>query len=493
MAQKILIIGAGIAGLSAGVHARRNGYDAEIFEKHDLPGGLCTAWERKGYTFDGCIHYLFGTKPGSQFNRLWREVGALEDTAVINPDIFMSIEKSDGRAIHIYSDLDLLEEHLLEQAPDDEKVIRALIDAARVFSRAEFPLDKPEELYKAWDMPLLLFKMIPLFKIMGQFSRVSIAEYLGQIKDPFLKEALGLFMPSGYPMINLVSTLANLHNRDAGFPQGGSLKFVRSIEKRFLELGGRINYRRPVKEILVEEGRAAGLLFDDGSEVRGDTVIAAADLHHSVYDLLKGKYLTPLIKESFADLPTYTSVQVSLGIDGDLSGEAESVALKLDQAITLGSEQNDYIYLTNFSFDPTLAPAGKTVVRATLFSSFEYWEGVAKKRELYREKKDQVAQSVIRAVEKRFPPARGRIEVVDVATPVTFARYTGVYKGAYMAWVVPPDAGRFKIPKQLPGLENFYQIGQWVSPPAGLPGAMLTGRHVLQIICHRDKKPFRRG
>jgi phytoene dehydrogenase-like protein len=61
MSQSIIIIGAGIAGLSAGCYARMNGYDATIFELHSQPGGLCTAWNRKGYTFDGCIHYLFGS------------------------------------------------------------------------------------------------------------------------------------------------------------------------------------------------------------------------------------------------------------------------------------------------------------------------------------------------------------------------------------------------------------------------------------------------
>ena len=57
MAQKkVLIIGAGMAGLAAGCYAQMNGYAAEIFELHELPGGLCTSWERKGYTIDGCIH-----------------------------------------------------------------------------------------------------------------------------------------------------------------------------------------------------------------------------------------------------------------------------------------------------------------------------------------------------------------------------------------------------------------------------------------------------
>ena len=60
MGKKVIIIGAGIAGLSAGCYLRMNGYDTEIFELHTTPGGLCTSWERGNYIFDGCIHILAG-------------------------------------------------------------------------------------------------------------------------------------------------------------------------------------------------------------------------------------------------------------------------------------------------------------------------------------------------------------------------------------------------------------------------------------------------
>ena len=56
MDKSIIIIGAGIAGLSAGCYAQMNGYGTQIFEMHDKPGGLCTSWERQGYTFNGSIH-----------------------------------------------------------------------------------------------------------------------------------------------------------------------------------------------------------------------------------------------------------------------------------------------------------------------------------------------------------------------------------------------------------------------------------------------------
>ncbi len=74
--KSIIIIGAGIAGLTAGCYAQMNGYRSQIFELYDLPGGLCTAWERRDYVFDGCIHYLLGSGEGQPFNSLWEELGA---------------------------------------------------------------------------------------------------------------------------------------------------------------------------------------------------------------------------------------------------------------------------------------------------------------------------------------------------------------------------------------------------------------------------------
>jgi phytoene dehydrogenase-like protein len=125
-----------------------------------------------------------------------------------------------------------------------------------------------------------------------------------------------------------------------------------------------------------------------------------------------------------------------------------------------------------------------------VYSSFEYWDSLRGNNERYREKKAQLADKLTKAAIQRFPAIKDKIEVTDVVTPLTYNRYTAVWKGAYMAWIVPPTAGRFNIPRKLPDLEDFYLAGQWVSPPAGLPGSMLTGRHAIQVICRKDRKPF---
>jgi len=77
MKQKVIVIGGGIAGLSAGIYAQRCGFDVAILESHNIAGGNCTSWKRKGYLFEGGMHWLTGSDPGTAINKLWRTVGAL--------------------------------------------------------------------------------------------------------------------------------------------------------------------------------------------------------------------------------------------------------------------------------------------------------------------------------------------------------------------------------------------------------------------------------
>ncbi len=130
--KSVIIIGTGISGLATGIYAQHNGYQSQIFELHSLPGGLMTGWKRKGYTIDGCIHWLTGSNPKSNFYKGWTDLGILQpDTEVINPDEFMHLISPNGEVVRFYSKIDQMEKHWLEMAPEDEKVIRDLCNASR--------------------------------------------------------------------------------------------------------------------------------------------------------------------------------------------------------------------------------------------------------------------------------------------------------------------------------------------------------------------------
>lgn len=97
---------------------------------------------------------------------------------------------------------------------------------------------------------------------------------------------------------------------------------------------------------------------------------------------------------------------------------------------------------------------------------------------------------MVALLDRRFPGLAAQVEMRDVATPMTYERYTGNWKGAYEGWQITTKTISMRMNKTLPGLANFYMAGQWVYPGGGLPTGVMSVRYVTQIICKNDKKPF---
>jgi len=245
MQKHILIIGGGIAGLAAGCYARMNGYKATIFEMHHLPGGLCTAWERKGYTFDGCIHYLFGSGKGQPFNDLWLELGAIQNRPMINHNEYQRITDGENTLI-VYCDPDQLQDHLCQISPQDAPLIKQFCAGVRQFTHFDLSAlyRKPRQLMNTVDWREFGMKMMPYLLPMAKWATLSAGEFASRFQHPFLKRAFAqMFSWEEAPVMMGMALLAYMHNHNAGFPCGGSLAFAQAIESRFLELGGEIFYK----------------------------------------------------------------------------------------------------------------------------------------------------------------------------------------------------------------------------------------------------------
>jgi phytoene dehydrogenase-like protein len=494
MDKKIIIIGAGMAGLSAGCYARMNGYEAEIYEMHDKPGGLCTSWKQKGYTFDGCIHWLWGSSPNHDFYRAWEELGAVQGRRMVDPDVFYRYNRSDGPPLTLYCDADKLEAHMKEMFPDDTKSIKLLCRLIRKLTALRMPYQKAYELYNIFDIIGLMVKMIPFYRAFNFCNKTTMEEYASRFKDPFLHEVFQTLLgEKDYTLMGLVITLALLQMRAGGYPVGGSLEFARAIEKRFLDLGGRIFYKKIVDKILEENGRAVGICLDDGTEIRGDYVISAADMRTTLYKMLGGKHMDPMHVELFKSVKLAPStVQISFGANMDLSSRIECMG-DLFKTGSLAGHNVDWLMLRNYAIDPTLAPPGRSVLICLgTIEDYEYWEKLSSDKKAYKAVKEKLATAAADFVDTIYPGFKSAIEVTDVVTPMTYVRYTGNFKGTYMTWIITPDkAKRFRlIRKTVPGLDNFWLSGMWVSPPGGLPSGVISSRHVIQIICRKDKKRF---
>jgi phytoene dehydrogenase-like protein len=492
---KMIIIGAGVAGLTAGIYAQLNGFDSEIYEMHTVPGGECTGWQRKEYYFDGCIHWLMGSKPGTPLNKVWREVGALDDTVgIINNDILYCVEE-EGRRVYIYRDVKKLETHFKEIAPEDASRITELCKAIRAFRTMSIPLDKPYDMMNLLDIAKLIMPMLPAGKYLKKFETITIADYAAEFQSSCLQKALMMMVPPVFKATALIGTLASLNAGDSGWPAGGSLKMAKRMEQRYLELGGKVLYRSRVDKILVDNGKATGIQLASGEKHQGDYVISTADGHATLFDMLEGKYLDDNLRTLYTDrasYPTYTTVQVSMGVNCDISHYPHMIYFRPETAMDGGGKLNEYMGFKHYGYDPTLAPQGKSVIVMMLNADFKWWENVHRDREAYQREKERIATQARNFIEQYCPETKGKIEVVDVATPMTYVRYCNAWEGVWMAWATTPQGKIRYIPGSLPGLANFYLSGQWTMPPGGLPVAVITGRWVIQRICSLERKKFRR-
>jgi phytoene dehydrogenase-like protein len=458
---------------------------------HTLPGGQCCSWKRKGYTFDGCIHHLFGCAPGSAVNTLWSELGAMPREQVYTRECVAAVSPG-GELFRDYWDLDELEGRLKEISPADSGVIDDYIKGIKAFSKVDFwgattlggPLDKAK----------MILRMLPA----ARWLKPTMRQFGDRFSDPFLKRAFPLlkysmdFLPF---MIHLTFHAYGLR-KDIAWPVGASVEFSRSMEQRYLDLGGEVHYKSKVKEILVEGDRAAGVKLEDGSEHRADMVISNADGRKTIQDMLGGRYMDRRLREwcGEPDDEIPMAVQVFLGVDRDLSGEPSSLIMLLDREVTIAGHTTDSLEMQTYGFDRTMAPEGKGVIKVELFSCYSHWKKLYEDRERYKEEKEKVAEAVIDLLDANyFSGIKSQVEVVDVPTLMTWERFMG---GTHGFANMPKKKMNIisslfgKGVATLPGLSGFYLVGQWATSAGALFVNACSGRNTIETICKQDGRRF---
>ena len=484
--KKVVIIGAGLSGLSTGCYARMNGYDTEILEMNDLPGGVCTSWRRGDYLFDHCLHWVLGSSRGNSLYPIFEELGVAQSVKFYHTDRFRRVEVN-GKNVIAYTDLDRFEQELIGTFPQEEKAIRRMLKTVRFYTNFRPPLDVDFGRFGPAD----LVKMAPYIPSLVRLTRTRIEDYFSRFRDPDLREILfHLFPVRNLPALMAVMPLAYFHNREGGYPLGGSLHFARAIEEKYLGLGGRISYRQKARKIIVRGDRAVGVETEDG-RVEADLVVSACDGRTTLYDMLDGRYLTSAIRRMYEDPSLWPPlISISLGVNRDLAGEVELNGYKLEKPLRIADQNVDWLYYSHYCQDPAFAPPGKSVIKMQIETDYEYWRNLYDDKKRYRAKKQEVLAMCLDELEKRLPGIKERVEVTDVATPVTWERYTGNWRGSYEGWL--PSVGLFgkSLPNELPGLACFYMTGQWIFPGGGAPMCMAQARKLVKHLCRKDKKDF---
>ena len=234
--------------------------------------------------------------------------------------------------------------------------------------------------------------------------------------------------------------------------------------------------------------RATGVVVD-GEERAFDAVIVTQDLRMAVDELFD-----PPIAEGWADdlranVSPILDTFVSLGVRADLSDVPESVGFPVDEPVFCGGQRHDALAINNYAAYEGYAPAGCTAMTLFMNGDTYDWWAARKADGTYAEEKRKLAEAVIAAVSRKYPQIEGKVEVWDVATPLTYERYLHSYKGSWMSNMAPGEKTR-SYPAKPEGIAGAYFAGQRLVAPGGLPTAVETARTAVQHLCRDTDTVF---
>jgi phytoene dehydrogenase-like protein len=494
--KSIIIIGSGMGGLATGIYGQCYRFNTTIFEAHHRPGGQCTSWTRKGYTFDACIHHLGAGSSSSKFSEFWREVGVLPCEMVATNEVASAVTP-EGTYFHDYYDLEKLESHLKQLSPQDAALIDEYISGIDGF--LEDDRFSNVVVGSFWEKLSFLPTAVKLRKTF----KYSLGTFGERFKHPLLRRAFPLLHASleQFPLFMHLVKHAYALKGDLAWPRGGSSTVAENMTARYLELGGTIHYRQKVVRILTDDGRACGVELEDGTQHKADFVVSNADGRKTIMQMLSGEYgddKTAKYCEPNPDDLVPWSVTVFLGVDRDLSSYPSTLIMFLEEPEVIGGHACDHLHMQIYGFDTSMAPAGKGVIKVELFTRPSYFSKLHDNRAAYQAEKERIADQVIALLEHQFPGLREDIEVIDVTTLHTWERFMGGTQG-YNNFPNKVIVGEESVIGAilglnqrftLPGLEGFFFAGSWATSTGALISNALSGKTVVQRICRQSGVEF---
>lgn len=485
---KILVIGGGVSGLSAGIYARLKGHDAIICERHTVAGGNLTGWKRGGYHIDNCIHWLTGTNPATETYKMWEDLGALGNVEVFQGETLFTCEYG-GEILSLSRDLHKFEADMLKLSSEDETEIRSLIRAVEIFQgicsiAGEEHNESSTVLQKVRGIPAIM-----------KYYGITTGELSDRFKHPLLRFFFSAFWGEEFGAFSLIFVFAHFCGENGGIPKGSSCAMAKRMVERFESLGGRLLLGKEVKKINRCGNRATSVTLADGSTIDADYVVITGDPASAF-----GKYVdAPMprqLEKKYKDsrLQRFSSYHCAFACDRD------KLPFRGDFIFEVPKEyrsvlQTKQLILREFSHEEEFAPKGKNLIQTLTYT----YEDLAKRfielrrqdREAYKRKKQELSETIRRLIEEHFPQMAGKLNCIDVWTPATYRRYTDTEIGSWMSFVLPSKMLPLRVGNAVGGMSNVILATQWQQSPGGLPIAAEGGKLAIETIIKKERKKRR--
>lgn len=520
-----IIVGGGMAGLTAAAFLARDGRSVLVCEKEAACGGLVSSFERDGFVFDSGIRALEDS--GILFPML-KKLGI--DIDFVRSSVSLGVE---GTVIRLpeTGSVETYEQFLADLFPESLSDIRAIVaDIREIMKHMEvlYGIDNPMFLDAKEDRAYLVRRVMP-WALRYLFTAPKIArlqrpveEYLKErTENAVLRDMISQHFFRRTPTFFAMSYISLY--LDYHYPAGGTGRVVEGLVEFAREHGVTI---RQASEIVAMDPAARTVSDRAGAVHRYRELIWAADTNRlysatntkairdgrvqrgvsETMSSLKGKRGgdSVVILYLAVDLPPSYFASISTGHffytprKTGLSSLSPSSPAMTDRELKQWIEA--YFALTSYEIsipvlrDPSLAPAGQTgLVISTLFD-YDIAR-IAEERGWYREFKDTCTALTIRNLaETIYPGLQAKVLHSQCATPVSLKRIAGTTDGAITGWAftndtVPAESKMTRIGMAVSTpFPHVSQAGQWTFTPAGFPIAILTGK----VAADRVSKALKR-
>jgi len=504
-----VVIGAGVGGLTTGAYLARDGVKVLLCEQHNQPGGNFTSFKRDGYYFDGGIQ---ACEDSNLLLPMLNDLGLLNRIDLVKSKFALAMPGFFKPLTQI-TDFHSFYEHLISVFPDEKNPLNYLKKESMDFCHVmEAMWQMPSPLFKTWgetikQMPSWLCKYAPCFKHLPAFlklGKIPIDEYLAQhLSDQDLINFLSQIGYRGSPASFSIPFIYFL--MDYYYPSRGGVQAIPDLLAQCItENRGEIRYKTLVDEIMVENGRATGIVLSTGETIRSRFVVNNGDVRRTYLKMLPTDSVPPSYKSRLQESSVSESAfMVYLGVDIPpeelpVQGCQHILYIPDYKAKKYNDINSDPDFFRQIVImisipslhDKTLAPEGKSVINISCSASMQsldcWGTKNGKRTQRYRAIKKEIADQLIDNVEKIIPGLSQKIEVRIEATPFTFNRYTLNDSGTTSGWTYHP---RETFHKGLQGitayktpLKNMYQVGHWGFSPGGAPAGFVTGKIVSSSI-----------
>lgn len=475
---KVIIIGGGVAGMSAGIYARRAGLECEIFEAHSVMGGNLTAWKRDGCVIDNCIHWLTGTREGNDLNRVWHELGMLDPQTPVSRRKYFYESTHNGIRIALCADLEQTRRQMCALSPQDTREINRLINTVSALIPVVSGGAWYEKMGSALHLPMIAY-----------YRKISLFALAKQFHHPLLRLLLTDYIGGEFCALALLFAYAAFASGNGSVPVGGSLAAAERMRDTCVREGCILHTDTPVKEITTDAVEANGVILDDGTAVFADYIIAACDPTVTFGTLLPRHLMPNALTRRLQDkrTPIFSALHTAFLCDRDAM---EPFGTRIIDAPAFSSRSGERLPVREFSHEPSFAPDGKVVLQTLVFQTAEEsrtWLELAKDPSHYQARKAEIAALTAHAIETAMPALRGHLSLLDVWTPATYHHYLGANAGAFLSYAFTPQAPLRGIPSRVPTIKRLSLATQWLSSPGGLPTAALAGKraaHDAAVALH---------